>query len=156
MSLRSDTYEVLVLDAALLALAEQETSLRDLRSQAGTLLAASALTVSFLGTHTLERDGLSIVAWMAIVAFIGSLLATVSVLVPSSELSFSFDASHLDRDVDGKVEMAEVQLRVARSVTKRRLANQPRLDRLALSYRQAAFALLAQAALWIAGLSPIV
>ncbi len=145
-----------MLDVALLALAEQENALRDLRTRAGTLLAASALTVSFLGTQSLDRDGLSLVAWLAIGTFVMSLAASIYVLVPESEMSFSLDAAKLDRDGSSEANLPVLQAHVARSILDRRVANQPHLDRLALGYRRGAFALLAQAALWVVGLSPIV
>lgn len=152
-----DSFEEILLDTALWALAEQEAALRDLRARAGTLLAASALTVSFLGTQTLDRDGLSVIAWLAIGAFLVSLLAAVHVLVPESNASFSLDSSRLRPMLSPlQGDPASMIQQLGRSVSHRRTANQPLLDRLSISYRLGALALLAQAALWIAGLSPIV
>jgi hypothetical protein len=157
MQTPADSLERIVLDASLRALSEQEAGLRDLRARAGTLLAASALTVSFLGTQTLDRDGLSLVTWLGIGAFVMSLLATVHVLLPEAKLSFSIDASRVYRELwPLQDDLMELQREVARWATRRHLDNQPLLDALGFSYRLAAFALLVQAGLWTVGLSPIV
>jgi hypothetical protein len=152
---RADTYETLMLDAALLALAEQENAVRDLRARAGTLLAASALTVSFLGTQTLDRDGLSLVAWLAIMMFVLSLTASVGVLIPNSEMSFSLDPTELNDDPVRDERLPAAQLQIAQAVIDRRAANLQKFDRLAISYRMGARALLLQAGLWTAGLTPL-
>jgi hypothetical protein len=157
METSTDSLERIVLDASLRALAEQEAGLRDLRARAGTLLAASALTVSFLGTQALDRDGLDLVSWLAIAAFMTSLSATVQVLLPESGVNFAIGSEQLDARLWAvRDDLNRIHRELTRWATDRRIANQSVLDRLSASYRVAAMALLTQAGLWIAGLSPIV
>jgi tetrahydromethanopterin S-methyltransferase subunit B len=83
--------ERIAAEASLRALAEQERNLHDLRDRAGTLLAAGALTVSFLGAQALEMAGLGIAAWLAIASFVLCLLPTLYVLLPRKDLTFTLD-----------------------------------------------------------------
>jgi hypothetical protein len=148
--------ERIAYDAAVSALAEQEGALRDLRARSGSLLTAAALTVSFLGARALE-EGLDAVAWLAIAAFVLTLLATLYILLPKDGLIFALDGPELYvalwriRDDE-----QEVHRTLAYWISSFRASNKPTLDRLYLAFRLGTAALIAQVVLWAAELSSIV
>jgi hypothetical protein len=63
--------ELLAYELALRALDQQEAALVELRSRTGILLAASALTASFLGAPALS-GGLDVPVALALAAFVGA------------------------------------------------------------------------------------
>jgi hypothetical protein len=62
----------LVYELALRSLDQQERELGELRARTNTVIAAAALIASFLGAATIERDGLSGWAVVALIVFAGT------------------------------------------------------------------------------------
>jgi hypothetical protein len=148
--------ERIAYQAALSALAEQESALRDLRARSGSLLTAAALTVSFLGAKALE-EGLDVVAWLAIAAFAVTLLGTLYVLLPKDGLIFALDGPELYVQLwDIRDDEPEMHRTLAYWVSAFRAENKPSVDRLYLAFRVATAALILQVVLWAAELSSIV
>ena len=79
----------LALEEARRALDEQERAVAQLSARAGTLLSAAAIATSFLGGTALSHDQVSVLSWVAIAAFVGLCVATVSILVPRRDWEFS-------------------------------------------------------------------
>jgi hypothetical protein len=52
------------------ALDAQERAVNELRSRAGVLMAAAAITTSFFGSRAVTGDALSIGVWIAVAAFV--------------------------------------------------------------------------------------
>src|SRR3954447_12527796 len=88
-------------DAAVRALDEQRASLDELRSRTGPLLTAAAVTASFLGAQAISEHGLTVWVVLALVAFGGSVLASLAVLLPREGLVFALDASILYEELYG-------------------------------------------------------
>ncbi len=85
------------------ALAEQENRLRDLRSRAGTLLAAASIAGSFLAT---KQGDVDTTALLAILAYVASVGTAVYVLLPHA-LVFEFRGSvitDLEQELGGGVD----------------------------------------------------
>ena len=76
------------------ALDGQERSVNELRSRAGVLIAAAAITTSFFGARAVTHD-LSATVWCAVVAFalVGAMV--LFVLWPRSDWQFSASATDL-------------------------------------------------------------
>jgi hypothetical protein len=143
--------------AALRTLAEQEQALRDLRARAGSLLSASSIVVSFLGSHALDREGLGPFAWLAVITFVASLAATLHVLLPKDGLTFALDGPALYAALwEVRDDPAEIRRRMTYWLAAFRAANQPLLARLDRSFRLASVALVAQVTLWTVQLTSIV
>jgi hypothetical protein len=70
----------LAYDEARRALEDQERVVNELRSRAGVLIAAAAITTSFFGGRTLAVDEVGVASWAAIV-FFALLGATVLVVL---------------------------------------------------------------------------
>ena len=148
--------ERIAYEAALSALAEQESALRDLRARSGSLLTAAALTVSFLGAKALE-EGLDVVAWLAIAAFAVTLLGTLYVLLPKDGVIFALDGPELYVQLwDIRHDEPEMHRTLAYWVSAFRAQNKPSVDRLYLAFRIATATLITQVVLWAAELSSIV
>jgi hypothetical protein len=75
--------------SAVHALARQEAALNELRSRTGTLLAAEALTTSFLGAAAIQEGTLTLPGRLAIACFGASLGIALLILVPWRDLQFS-------------------------------------------------------------------
>jgi hypothetical protein len=91
--LNSDPRKKLAYDESVRALQLQSSVLDELRSRTGILLAALALSASFLGARALDSEGLSALAWAAIACFSVSGLCCLGILWPSKGWSFTSDAT---------------------------------------------------------------
>lgn len=72
----------LILDEATRAISQQKESLDGLRSRAGTLISATAISTSFLGGFALEQGPLTCAGILAVVAFVLVILLTLAILLP--------------------------------------------------------------------------
>lgn len=86
-------FEKLAYDSALRALDKQERLVEELRARAGVVLASSSLAVSFLGSRVFSGVGSVGLAAVALLSFALSVGATVFVLTPWHDLTFSLPAS---------------------------------------------------------------
>lgn len=82
-------------ERAVHALSQQEAAINELRSRTGTLLAAEALTTSFLGAAAVQHGALALPGRLAITCFGISLGAALLVLLPWRGLQFSLKGSLL-------------------------------------------------------------
>jgi hypothetical protein len=93
-------FEPLLAELARESLTAQHDVLRDLRTGAGMLLAATSLIASFLGSEVLQRSGISPLTAMALGMFVVGLLATMYVLVSRPEVRSDLPTSRLLAVVD--------------------------------------------------------
>jgi hypothetical protein len=76
------------------SLDQQQTGLDELRSRTNTLLAAAAVSASFLGAPAIDRGGVSIWLLLAAVAFAGTLGLCLFVLIPTP-VTFALDGTRV-------------------------------------------------------------
>lgn len=69
-------------DEAVRALSEQREMIDGLRSRAGLLFSAAAVTTSFLGAQALQGGKPSLVCWLALAGFVGVAIAMLAILWP--------------------------------------------------------------------------
>jgi hypothetical protein len=79
-------------DIAMGALDQQERTLVEHRSRAGTLLTAASITASFLGGQAIARHGLSGPIDIALLAYGVTVLLSIYVVLPKRRLVFSLNA----------------------------------------------------------------
>jgi hypothetical protein len=134
------------------ALATQERRLDEVRERTGTLLAASALVASFLGSRALDTSGINVLGVLAMAAFGLSLIFSVFVLLPIGRLVFVVSGSALLE--------AEYSQQGGLGETHRKLAywldhddNEPVIDRLFTWYSLAIWGTLAEVMLWAADIA---
>jgi hypothetical protein len=91
---QAKTYE-LAFEEAGRPLDAQERAVNELRSRAGVLIAAAAITTSFFGSRAVSGDGLSGWVWAAVIAFIVVGGCVLAVLWPRSDWSFNASAADI-------------------------------------------------------------
>ena len=137
------------------ALDAQERAVNELRSRAGVLIAAAAITTSFFGSRAITGDGLSVWVWVAVVAFIVVGGSVLTVLWPRTDWSFSASAADIIAEYvePEPVEFPLVQrdLALHRSAAYDRNALQ--LGRLFLVFRLGLIVLVVEVAAWIVALT---
>ena len=69
-------------EEAVRALSEQREMIDGLRSRAGLLFSAAAVTTSFLGAQALQGGGLGLFCWLALAGFAGVAMAMLAILWP--------------------------------------------------------------------------
>lgn len=84
MGVMGRTTADVALDLALKAIDRQEKRLDELRGRGGTLVAAASIAASVLGAQASRSGSLEPLAALAIVAYLGCVLATLYVLLPHS------------------------------------------------------------------------
>jgi hypothetical protein len=143
--------EELAYGEAVRGLAEQSSVLEDLQSRAGTLLAASSLVTSFLGSRALNA-GFDTWAVVAVVAFVLASLTVIGVLWPRHRWRFVISSSALL-----EIGVAEQSLvTVYRELALRREAmyddNSERMNQLFLLFRLSCIFLILEVIAWIVDL----
>jgi len=137
------------------ALDAQERAVNELRSRAGVLIAAAAITTSFFGSRAIVGDQLSAWVWVAVVAFIVVGGCVLTVLWPRSDWSFSASATdiiaeYIEPDV---IEFPLVQRDLALHRSAAYNVNADQLRRLFLVFRIGLIVLVVEVAAWVVALA---
>jgi polyferredoxin len=74
-------YEIAYTEAVR-ALSEQQEAIDSLRSRAGLLFSAAAVTTSFLGAQALQDGHSSFASWLALLGFVATAAAFLAILWP--------------------------------------------------------------------------
>ncbi len=136
------------------ALVQQEAGLNELRSRPGTLLAANAVTASFLGAAALKRGSPDTAAALAVVCFALSLGTALYILLPRSGLRFSVSGSVLYEALyDCGEDAEEIHRRTAYWLEEFWSANQVTIDRRYPFFTMAVVTLALELVLWAADLT---
>jgi len=69
-------------EEAVRALAEQQAEIDSFRGRAGLLFSTTAITTSFLGSHSLGEGHMGLAGWLALVAFAGVAFLSLAILWP--------------------------------------------------------------------------
>ena len=135
-------------DAAVRALDLQERAVEQLRSRAGTLLAASTLTASFLGAQAIRyTNGLGTLGGLALVSLAISIGLCVYVLLPKSGFVFGLSAPRMYEELYAKTP-EESKRRLIYWLETYWQSNQTRIESLGRYYFVAALALILQLLFW--------
>lgn len=138
------TFPELAYQLALRSLDQQESGLAELRSRTNTLLAAAAVSVSFLGAPAIDRGGISIWVILALIAFALTVGLCLFVLVPTS-LVFAVDGPQVYEALyEHAGDPDELHRRLAYWLQSFHAANAPKIDTRRARFRDAAVALGAQ------------
>jgi hypothetical protein len=127
----------------------QERVLDELRARTGTLLAASALAASFLGSRAVDGET-GVFTALAVTAFASSVIAGTYVLLPKPGLVFALRGSVLyESEFQDAVDLNETHRRLAYWLERFYDQNQNDVERLFRFFRGATLAVLLQVILWI-------
>jgi hypothetical protein len=137
------------------ALSEQQDAIESVRSRAGLLLSAAAVTTSFLGAQALQGGSASLFSWLALLSFGAVAAASLAILWPRK-----WEGALNPRDViETYIESAELEsmgdlhrdlsLHMHRSY----LQNHEGLEQLVLFLRFASSLLTLEVVLWMAAIA---
>lgn len=98
----ADTVERIAYQESVRGLEMQVRELDELRSRTGLLLAAASVVTSFLGAEVLKQDGMTTLAVLAILAFLGVVACTLVILSPRTGWHFVQSAKKLLEDWTGE------------------------------------------------------
>jgi hypothetical protein len=137
-------------DLSLRTLRQQENVVNALRGRTGTLLAASALVASFLGSRAVN-EGPRALTVLALVAFAASVVACLYILLPRPDLVFGLRGTTLfEVEVADPRGLDETLRRLTYWIEDYRAANEGAIERLYAAYRLATAAVALQVVLWSA------
>jgi hypothetical protein len=130
-------------EQSLRALDLQSGALSDLRSRAGTLLAAASVVAAFLGAPALQHDSASLGVAVAFVALIGVLVLTLLIL-RNWTFTFRLAAATILEDLEaGKyVDEDDAVSRLARFMEENHDVNETRLRLLGRTFEGACVLLI--------------
>ena len=150
----AENLEGLSYDLALRSLNQQERTLEELRARTGTLLTATAVTISFLGARALTGDANHLLGTIGFGFAIASIVVSVYVLAPKGVLEFAISGSAIYEyfAADGPP-FAEVQRTLAYWAQVAWDSNQAVIDRLVVWFQASCVALVVAVALWCVALA---
>jgi hypothetical protein len=139
------------------ALDAQEAAVNELRSRAGVLIAAAAVTTSFFGSRALTHSDLDGWAWVAIISFALLGLTVLSILWPRRDWVFTvnaatFIANYVEHP-DGALEVPAIHRDLALHMSASYNANADQLGWLFVAFRSGAILLVGEVASWVVNLS---
>jgi hypothetical protein len=140
--------ERLAYDLSMDEVRRQEKALDELRARTGTLLTASSIVASFLGSSAVLRHGHVLLTVLGFAAFAVSIAASAFVLLPKEGLNFTLRGSVLLREEEG-LPLAELHRRLAYWLDGYYDSNQDTIERLYSAFQIATVAVLAEAMLWL-------
>jgi hypothetical protein len=151
---QAKSYE-LAFEEAGRALDAQERAVNELRSRAGVLIAAAAITTSFFGSRAIAGGDLSGWVWVALVAFIAVGGSVLTVLWPRTDWSFSASAADIIAEYiePEPVDFPLVQRDLALHRSAAYDGNALQLGRLFLVFRLGLIVLVVEVAAWIVALA---
>jgi hypothetical protein len=143
-------YEIAYAEAVR-ALSEQFALVESIRSRAGLLLSAGAVTTSFLGAQALGRAGLGPFAWLALLGFCG---ASALCLVVLSQRSWALSSEPVDLisvqlGQNESVGGSSPQRLLARRMQNGFAENRERVERLGFLLQLASALFAADVVLWL-------
>jgi hypothetical protein len=133
----------------------QERAVNELRSRAGVLIAAAAITTSFSGSRAIVGAELSIWVWVAVAAFIVVGGCVLAVLWPRSDWSFNASALEIIAEYiePEPIEFPLVQRDLALHRSAACDANARQLRSLFLVFRIGLIVLVVEVAAWVVALA---
>jgi hypothetical protein len=136
------------------ALDAQERAVNEVRSRAGVLIAAAAITTSFFGSRAIGAE-LSAWVWVAVAAFIVVGGCVLTVLWPRSDWSFSASAAEIIAEYiqPEPIEFPLVQRDLALHRSAAYDANARQLGWLFVVFRIGLIVLVVEVAAWLVALA---
>ncbi len=143
-------FERLAYELALRGLDKQEQVLSEVRARTGILVAAAAVAVSFLGSDAFAAETPMAPAVLTLVSFLVSVGASIYVLVPKKNLTFSPDGTRIYEELyPYRDRLPEVYRRLTYELVRFWVRNDRVLARLLRAFRASAIALGAEVVLLV-------
>lgn len=142
-------------DEAVRSLSQQQGVIDSLRSRAGLLLSAAAITTSFLGAQALNDGGPTVVTWLALAGFSSLSVATLSILWPH-RLEFTADPKNVIEsyvETDEPFSVAEIHRDLSLHMHRSYVENLAGQKQLAFRFRLASGLLTLEVVFWLIDLA---
>lgn len=139
------------------ALEDQERVVNELRTRAGVLIAAAAMSTSFFGGAAIADRTLGVTGWIGVLSFVLLGGTVVSVLWPRQDWTFTVDAEDfiaeylepLDAD---PLDLVGIHRDLALHMARSHKDNREQLRRLLAALRAGVLLLVAEVLAWVAAL----
>jgi hypothetical protein len=150
---QSEAYR-LAYEEAKRALEDQERAVTELRTRAGALIAAAAITTSFFGGQALSQDDVTLLSWIAIACFIALGLAVVAILWPRRDWEFAlapekFIATYVEPDEGEPLPLHLIHRDLALHMGNSAALNRGQLGQLMSVFRIGALLLVSEVVAWV-------
>jgi hypothetical protein len=142
-------------DEGVRALSQQQILIDSIRTRAGLLLSAGAITTSFLGAQALNDGHPDFGTWLALVAFVGLSVAGLSILWPH-RWEFNADPANLIEtyvETESPAPVSEIHRDLSLHMHRSYVENQAGRDQLATRFRIAGVLLTIEVVVWIVDLA---
>jgi hypothetical protein len=142
-------------DEAVRALSEQQATIESVRSRAGLLLSAAAVTTSFLGAQALQDGSSGFCSWLALLSFVAVAATSLAILWPRSWESTANSRKVLESCIESVEEVRiedlyrDLSLRMQVSFS----ANHQGLNELAALFQAGSGLLTIEVVLWVAAIA---
>jgi hypothetical protein len=138
-------------------LEDQERSVVELRTRAGALVAAAAITTSFFGGQTLPGRSIGAADWVAIGSFMSLGFAVLLILWPRRDLAFAlapdeFIATYLEPADGEPLQLHLIERDLALHMGSSTDLNRRQLRRLTTVFRLGAILLVLEVLAWVVAL----
>jgi hypothetical protein len=142
-------------DEAVRALSQQQGMIDSLRTRAGLLLPAAAITTSFLGAEALSAGGPTLASWLALAGFVGVAMAVLAALWPH-RLEFTADAANVIKsyvETDEPLPVSEVHRELSLHMHDSYAENRIGQKQIAFRFRLAGSLLAIEVIFWLIDLA---
>ncbi len=142
-------------DEAVRALSQQQGMIDSLRTRAGLLLSAAAITTSFLGAQALNDGGPTVATWLALTSFVSLSIAALAILWPH-RLEFTANPANVIQsyiETDEPLSVAEIHRDLSLHMHDSYADNLAGQKQLAFRFRLAGALLTAEVIFWIVDLA---
>jgi hypothetical protein len=132
---------------------DQEQAVVELRSRAGTLIAAAAITTSFFGSQAL-RNHVHVMGWIAIGCFVALGASVLVILWPRRDWEFTlspqrFISTYLEPTDGDPLPLPSIHRDLALHMGRSAALNRRQLRWLMIAFRAGALFLMAEVIAWI-------
>ena len=139
------------------ALEDQAHTVTEVRSRAGQLIAAAAITTSFFGAQAITGHHLHPASWVAIVCFIALSLAVLVILWPRDDWEFAVSpadliATYIEPTEESPVDLPAIHRDLALHMNKSILRNRHQLLLAFRAFRTGSVLLGAEVVAWVVAL----
>jgi hypothetical protein len=142
-------------DEAIRSLSLQQGMIDSLRTRAGLLLSAAAVTTSFLGAQALREGGPTAATWLALASFVGLAIAALAILWPH-QLEFTANPADVIEsyiETEEPLSAADMQRDLSLHMQRSYADNLAGQKQLARRFRLAGVLLTVEVIFWIVDLA---
>jgi hypothetical protein len=147
----------LAYDEARRALDAQESVVNELRTRAGVLIAAAAITTSFFGGRALSDGDVATAGWIAITCFGVVGASVLAVLWPRTDWTFTVNAQRFIgtyvESEDGPLPLPAIHRDLALHMSASYVTNARQLRALTMAFRIGAIFLVGEVVAWVVGIA---